>query len=129
MKLSLIPLLFVAAPVLAEPMAQTVTITSTSATNDYALFLIAAPTECPATRFLVVGMDRQAVSPALAPGGSAVLDLGTGFAPGDHQLTVSPLGCDAGFDGISLLTLNRSSPGHVRGQAHENVKVSGAATN
>ena len=127
MKLSMIAVLLAASPVLADPMAQTISITSASPQHDYALFLVAAPGDCPATRFLVVGPDRQAVSPALAPGESAVLHLGPGFAQGEHQLTLSSIGCDAGYESLLLLTLNRSSPGHVRGQDLENAVVLGAA--
>ena len=100
MKLSFIPLLLAASPVLADPLAQTISITSTSPAHDHALFSIAAPTDCPATRFLVVGPDRQAVSPESESGESAVMKLGPGFSPGQHKLSLSALGCDAGKESL-----------------------------
>lgn len=123
MRPCILPLLLLPSSVLAEPPVQTISITSASAEHNYALFLTAAPTDCPATRFLVVGPDRQAVSAALKPGDSAVLKLGPGFSPGEHQLSLSALGCDAGYESLVLLTLNRSSPGHFRGQDLKKVVV------
>lgn len=117
MKPSLIAFLLLPTAVLADAAREPLLFTSSSETQNYGLYLVAAPTDCPATRFLVLGEGVQAVSVALKPGESALLPLGQGFTAGEHGLQVSPIGCDAAIDSLRLVTMNRASPGHGRAQS------------
>ncbi len=111
MKSLILPLLFAPSLLMAETAAQTVSFTSTSPDTDYGLFVVAAETDCPATRFLVVGEGVQAISEPLSAGQGAVL----AFVECEHELQVSAIDCDAEMASLRLVTMNQSSPGHGGG--------------
>ncbi len=114
MKAFLVPFLFVPTLAFAEGTTQSVVFTSSSAERDYGVFIVAAPSACPATRFEVVGDGIQAVSEELLAGQSAVLPLGRGFSPGEHGFDVTSIGCAASVESMHLIDVNKSSPGHGR---------------
>ena len=115
MKILFLPLLLAPSILMADPAAQTVRFTPTSLDKDYGLFVLAAETDCPATRFLVVGEGGQSISEPLSAGQGVVLALGQAFVEGEHEVQVSAVGCDAEMASLPLVILNQSSPGHGGG--------------
>jgi hypothetical protein len=111
-----------------EPV-QVVSFTSVSSEQDYGLFLVAGPSDCPATRFMILGDGLQAISDALAPGESAILPLGQGFAVGPHTVELTAVGCDAPVESLRLVIMNRTSPGHGRAQSLSGVEAVVSAGN
>lgn len=111
----ILALLLLPGPVVAQEIAPTkVTFTSTSDSRDYGLFVVAGEGDCPATRYMILGEGVEAISQTLTPGESAILQLGNGYAPGEHSLTLSAVGCALPPAATRLVFLNQMSPGHAR---------------
>jgi hypothetical protein len=116
MKPFLLCVAFLSLPTLASADTQTLRFSVTTADRDLGLFLVAAPSDCAQTRYLVLGAGVQAVSEPLSPGESVVLPLGRNLAVGAHEVQVQAMGCSAGVETARLVTLGQASPGHGRAQ-------------
>lgn len=125
MKILALSAILFAMPALATGEDQTLDFSVSVAGRDLGLYLVAGPTDCPATRFLILGSGIQAVSAPLLSGESAVLPIGNDLAVGAHQVQVQAMDCPAALASVHLLTLGQSSPGHGRAQPLATVATAG----
>ncbi len=86
---------------------------ATSENRSYGV-LIAAPhnPSCPVQHYLIEGGRRPVVSRAVPQGGLRVVALGTGFARGAREETVTALGCAGPLTAARRVIFGAASPGH-----------------
>lgn len=124
MKPLFLALLLLPGPVVAQEITPTeVSFTSTSDSRDYGLFVVAGEGDCPATRYMILGEGVEAISQTLTPGESAILRLGSGYAPGEHSLTLSAVGCALPLAATRMVLLDQISPGHARAPVLKQVQI------
>ena len=116
--------LLCATPVLSQPQtcsgwgncpAFTYTLQSLSLAKSYGV-LVVVPKEakCDVVRFRVHGTGRRnlGTTPPLLPGQVAVLRMGRGFAPGEHDLLIESSGCALHPSEARRVILGRASHDH-----------------
>jgi hypothetical protein len=106
-------LLLVLWPVLCGPALgdTTFVMSSTSEKVRYGL-LVMAENDCAQSRVTVQTADSVWRSATLGPGEIAVVQMGQGFAVGDHRLTVNAAGCRGYVHAARSVVLGKLSPDH-----------------
>lgn len=114
--------LFFSLPVAAEPgpckdqpCTQEFALESASAERSYGVLIAAPDTGCLRVRYRVESVEHGFLghTPPLAPGESAVVRMGNGFAEGVHALTIAPEGCQKSPALARRVLLHKHSPDHA----------------